>query len=107
MSVLNSILQFFLPVTRAGSKAKSEQSEVSEQIQLSQAEDSSEGKEQFKLFSIPLLSLSREEFIKEQAADPMLNSLFELVCPESELKCARSGYFLNGWIAVREVGSVW
>lgn len=69
-----------------------------EQIQLSQAEDISEGNGQFKLFAIPLSSLSREECIKEQAADPMVKSLFELVCPEGELKGVPRGYFLNDFL---------
>lgn len=86
------------------SKARTEQCEQVQcsQKSFSQAEDSCEGKEQFKLFFIPLLSLSREECIKEQAAEPTLKSLFKLVCLESELKCAPSGYFVKDGLLLRK-----
>lgn len=90
-------------VTRSRSKARSEQSggvQLS-QKSLSEGEDSFEGKEQVKLFSIPLPSLSREECVKEQAADPTLKSLFELGGSEGELRGVLSGYFLNDGLLLR------
>lgn len=74
---------------------------MSEQIQLSQA-DSSEGKELDKLFAVALLSLSTEECIQEQVADPTVKPLYELVYPERELKCIPSDYFLNDGLLLRK-----
>lgn len=66
---------------------------------VSHVKDSGERKEQFRLFAIP--SLSREDCIKEQAADPTLKSLFELVLPENELKSVFGGYFFRDGLLLR------
>lgn len=49
-----------------------------------------------------MLSLSREECIQEQVADPTVKSLFELIRPERKLKCVPSGYFLNDGLLLRK-----
>lgn len=46
-------------------------------------------------------SLSKEGFIKEQAADSTLKSLYELVGQESELKGVTGGYFLRDGLLLR------
>lgn len=51
--------------------------------------------------------MTKEECIKEQAVDPTLKSLFELVCQESELENFPSGYFLKDGVLKVGSGSEW
>lgn len=99
-------------VTRSRSKANLESGEgsaqsVSAQPSSSQMEGNSDVvKDQAQLFPVLLPSVSREELVREQACDPTLKPLLEMVCPESDPEGVPCGSFLQEGVLLRKWAQV-